>query len=92
VSARTDPKVTAACYRRDRKANAPCWICGQPIDYSVKRSSTDDAWEGDHRFPRSTHPELADEPANILPAHRRCNRARQAKAGVTQLGTRSRDW
>lgn len=92
MSKDANPKVMAACFRRDRKKQALCWICGQPINYEVKRSSCDDSWEGDHRFPRSTHPELADEPSNILPAHRHCNRSRQAKAGKDELGNRSRKW
>lgn len=92
MAIKADPKVMAACYRRDRKRGAPCWICGQPIDYSVKRSSTDNAWEGDHYHPRSTHPLLVNEPSNIRPAHRKCNRARQAKAGKTDLGSTSRRW
>ena len=87
-----DPKVMAACYRRDKAKDAVCWLCKQPIDYTVKRSSTEDAWEGDHYHPRSTHPELKDEPSNILPAHRRCNRARHTKAGLNEMGERSREW
>ena len=88
----TDPRIMAMCYRRDRAKAAVCWICKQPIDYEARRSSTDDAWEGDHYHPRKTHPELANEPSNILPAHRKCNRARQAKAGITNLGQTSRKW
>lgn len=87
-----DPRITAQCFRRDKAKGAECWICGQPIDYSVRRSSTDDAWEGDHYHPRSTHPELTNEPSNIRPAHRKCNRARQAKAGINDVGQRTRDW
>ena len=89
---KADPRITAMCYRRDKAKDAICWLCKQPIDYSVKRSSTDDAWEGDHYYTRKEHPELVNEPSNILPAHRKCNRSRQAKAGINQLGARSREW
>ncbi|MBQ1449899.1 MAG: HNH endonuclease [Eggerthellaceae bacterium] len=70
----------------------PCWICGQPIDYDAKPSSTPDSWEPDHRFSVHTHPELAEVPENILPSHKRCNRAKGAKAGICNLGQPSREW
>ena len=92
MAIRCDERVMAAAHRRDRKRNAPCWICGQPIDYTVRRSSTDEAWEGDHYHPRSTHPELVNEITNIRPAHRSCNRSRQAKSGKDDLGSTSRRW
>ena len=85
-------KVRLQCWRRDKAARAVCWICKEAIDYSVKPSSTKDAWEPDHYLPRKEHPELALEPSNILPSHRRCNRSRKTKAGITNLGDGSRDW
>ena len=85
-------KLRLMCWRRDKKASAPCHICGQPIDYSLAPSSTPDAWEPDHRFAVKTHPELAEVPENVLPSHRRCNRARGSKAGIDNLGNQSRRW
>lgn len=67
-------------------------MCLQKINYDVAPSSTDQAWEPDHRFPVKTHPELAEVPENILPSHRGCNRSKRDKAGITNLGSRSRDW
>lgn len=80
------------CYERDKARNAPCVHCGQAIDYHVKPSSTPDSYEPDHRFTVEAHPEFALLPENVQPSHRRCNRARGKKAGVDNLGNRSRDW
>lgn len=85
-------RMRLACFRRDRAANAPCHICGQPIDYALAPSSTPDAWEPDHRFTVAAHPELAEVPGNVLASHRRCNRARGSKAGISNLGERTREW
>ena len=85
-------KVRLQCWRRDKAANAPCWICKDPIDYTLKPSSHPDAWEPDHYLDRKKHPELALDPNNIRASHCRCNRSRQAKAGLANLGNQSRDW
>lgn len=85
-------RLRAECYRRDKARKAACHLCHQPIDYSLKPSSTPDAYEPDHLRDVGTHPELALLPENIAPSHRRCNRARGKKAGVSNLGRRSRDW
>ena len=85
-------RLRKQCFARDKAAHAPCHICGQPIDYALKPSSTPDAWEPDHRFTVKSHPELAELPENILPSHRRCNRARGDKASIDNLGNQSRNW
>ena len=85
-------RLRVQCYERDRKANAPCHICGQPIDYRLRPSSTPDAYEPDHLRDVRKHPELALLPENVAASHRKCNRARGRKAGVNELGNRSRDW
>lgn len=77
----------AACARD----NLPCHLCGQPIDYSAE-NFTRDAFELDHFYPRSTHPELTNDPANFRPSHHQCNRARGNKAVVATLGSTSRVW
>lgn len=94
-----DPRHTPAwkrlrleCYKRDKERNAVCVHCGQPIDYSARPSSTDNSYEPDHRLTVEQHPELALLPENIQPSHRRCNRARGKKAGIDNLGRRTRDW
>lgn len=69
----------------------PCWICGQPIDYTAPAGHPD-AFEADHRIPRSLAPHLAEDPANLEAAHRRCNRQRGTQPPHPDLGTTSRDW
>lgn len=85
-------KLRVQCFNRDKANDSPCWICGGAIDYKAKPSSTPESWEPDHRHSVNTHPELAEVPENVLPSHKKCNRAKGAKAGISNLGTRSRDW
>lgn len=85
-------RLRLACYRRDKAANAPCWIGNHAIDYEAAPSSTPDSYEPDHYFPVKTHPELALVPENIRPACKRHNRERGTKAGIDNLGNRSREW
>lgn len=80
------------CFYRDRKAQAVCHICNQPIDYSLPMSSTDEAYEADHIYPRSKHPELTLVASNIAASHRKCNRKRRDKATINDLGNQSREW
>ena len=68
----------------------PCWLCGQPIDYLL--GDSDDAFELDHYYPVSTHPEFNEDPANFKPSHRSCNRRRGNNAPKPGLGTTTRHW
>lgn len=97
---------TSRRYRADRKqyrtqcenTDARCWLCNQPIDYSIPWRDpytghvNDDAFELDHLYPRSKHPELAEDPAAYRPSHRACNRQRSNKLSLTGLGTPTRQW
>lgn len=85
-------RLRIQCYERDKARDARCWQCGGRIDYTAAPSSTPTAYEPDHRLPVETHPELALLPENVMPSCRRCNRARGRRAGVDNLGARSRDW
>ncbi|MGX6402815.1 HNH endonuclease [Dermabacter hominis] len=82
----------AACANDDR----PCWICQQPIDYALRwkqgEKPVPEAFEVDHYHPRSTHPHLTYDPANLRPSHVKCNRARGNKMVTADLGTPSRQW
>ena len=96
---RPDPRSTPQwqrlrvdCYERDKSRRAPCHICGQPIRYDLKPSSHPDSYEPDHLRDVNSHPELALLPENVAPSHRRCNRARGKKAGIDNIGNRTRDW
>ena len=77
-------------YERDRRANAPCWLCNQQIDYRAAPMSPD-AWEPDHVLPVIDHPELAFDPGNIRPAHASCNRSRGSGKAVG-IGHTTRNW
>lgn len=76
----------------------PCWLCGQSIDYSIPHRDpitgvhNDDAFELDHLYPRSTHPELSEDPANFKPSHRACNYMRGNSMKVGKIGSLTRTW
>lgn len=61
-----------------RREAGPCWICGLPIDYSL-RTPDPGSFEVDHKIPRDKAPELSTARSNWAPAHRRCNRAKSNK-------------
>lgn len=69
----------------------PCWLCGQPIDYEAP-PNTPDSFDLDHFYPQSTHPELAEDPANFRASHCSCNRSRKAGQPMPDLGTLSEAW
>ena len=83
--------IRPQCLRRDMAAQAPCWICGQPIDYTAA-PGTPDAWEPDHYYPVKDYPELAEDPANIRPSHSSCNRSRHTGEHDGDIGEPSRRW
>lgn len=92
--------LTSRRYRKQRNAfraqgvatNAPCWICRQPIDYSIEWPDPQ-AWELDHLYPRSTHPQHAEDPTNFRHSHKTCNAQRGNTLTLTDnLGTPSRHW
>lgn len=70
---------------------APCWLCGQAIDYTLPFGEPD-AFELDHVKPRKTHPHLTLDRNNCRPSHSRCNRARGAGAPGPGLGEATEDW
>ncbi|NPD33093.1 HNH endonuclease [Eggerthellaceae bacterium zg-997] len=85
-------RLRLRCFDRDRRAGAPCWICGGSIDYRARPGATPESWEGDHVRPRHSHPHLAMEESNIAASHRRCNRGRRDRPRVSDLGEPTRDW
>lgn len=85
--------VRKLAWERDRKAKAPCHICGQPIDYSLEPSSGPEAYEPDHVIPVAKRPDLELDLSNIKASHARCNRSRgDGTNGENNLGMRSRIW
>jgi len=87
-------RLKAEVYAR----RGPCCRCGQAIDYELPY--LDDATglpnpqakSVDHYpYPRSTHPHLAEDPANLAPAHRRCNLS-AGNRDTKPVGVTSRQW
>ena len=91
-STRYFKRVKEEFYRRCKLDKPACWLCGQPIDYDVEPGSTDDSLTLDHRIPVSKRPDLQDDPANFMPAHRSCNIRRGDSDPHQSLGTFSRAW
>lgn len=101
-SGRPWQRVRRMAYNRDAARNAPCWICGKPIDYQASNDAksadySPDAWEPDHFYSPEERPELAEDLANLRPSHSRCNRQRGAEqknafSEARNLGKTSRAW
>lgn len=64
--------LTKALRRKSERTNAPCWICGQPIDYTADWRSR---WSftADHVVPIAQGGKWRGE---LRPAHRSCNSRR----------------
>ena len=84
-------RIRKIAWERDKKANAVCHLCGQPIDYTLAPSSCEQAWEPDHIMVFKDHPELELDLMNIAASHRRCNRARGSSNDI-EVGRHSRIW
>ncbi|ATZ08318.1 HNH endonuclease [Corynebacterium striatum] len=91
ANTRYQKKLAAEFKARCTKDNTPCHLCGQPIDYTAP-PQTPDAFELDHYYPRSTHPELVEDPANFRAAHSNCNRSRGKGTAIHTLGNQSEQW
>lgn len=83
--------IRKLAWERDRKNKSVCGICGQPIDYSLAPSSSEEAWEADHIIPFSKDPSKELDLNNVRASHRRCNRSRCASDTI-DLGPQSRIW
>ena len=80
---------------KGRRERAPCFICGEAIDYSIP-STEPDGCTVQHVKSRKHFPQLTWLRSNWRPAHRSCNGA--AGAGETVAadldgpGVTSTDW
>ncbi|MGV9181824.1 HNH endonuclease [Arcanobacterium canis] len=86
VYSRRFQKLAKAFFDQGKAEDAPCWICGQPIDYDAKPGTTDTSHELDHYYPVSTYAELQEDPSNFLHSHRECNRSRGNRLRFADLG------
>lgn len=92
VSTRAFQKARDRFFAEGLKDDAPCWLCGQPIDYAAQPGTTDDSHELDHYVPVSVDPSLQYDPGNFRHAHRVCNILRGASPPKLSLGLHSRRW
>jgi 5-methylcytosine-specific restriction endonuclease McrA len=74
-----------------REHNLPCALCGKPIDTTLPMT---DPWSFayDHIKSIKTHPEIADDPTNGQPSHRRCNENKGDRDPRPGLGDPSEVW
>lgn len=86
---------STASYRNARKqlkaARQLCYHCGQPIDWA-KPWPHPDSFSADHLLSRRDHIDLADDPANLVTSHLRCNQSKGAGEAKLGLGNRSEEF
>lgn len=77
----------AALKRKTQRFNLPCWLCGQPFDWSL-HPSHGDAWTADHVVPLAQGGHIT---GTLKPAHRRCNSKRNDGRAEARIPT-TRRW
>ncbi|WP_157601814.1 HNH endonuclease [Promicromonospora kroppenstedtii] len=77
----------AALKARTRKHGTPCWLCGQPFDWSLHHLDAM-AFTADHVTPLARGGHITGP---LKPAHRRCNSRRNDGRHETRLPT-TRRW
>lgn len=78
--------------RRNLKAQrGPCYHCGQAIDYKLQWPDPG-SFSADHLLSRIKHPELADDPGNLVASHLRCNQSKGSGDASLGLGNRSEEF
>lgn len=75
----------------DGTTGKPCWLCGNPIDYTAHKDHPD-AFNLDHAYTVESRPDLAEDPANFRPSHNSCNHERGTSDPFIQIGNPSEDW
>jgi hypothetical protein len=75
----------------DKTTGAPCWLCGQPIDYRLKFPHPR-SWSLDHAVPVKENPALMLNASNFRTAHLDCNNHRQSDEPPIELGEPSEIW
>lgn len=75
----------------------PCWLDGEPIDYSLPKDHPD-SWSWDHAVPLSKGRTVAEvralalDPGNFRSSHLACNKRRGNDDPHIPIGTPSRQW
>lgn len=70
----------------------PCCRCGQPIDYTLAWPDPASFSVDHYPHPLSTHPHMAEDPANLKAAHLACNQAAGDRGAVPKVGSTSEPW
>lgn len=70
----------------------PCCRCGQPIDYRLAWPDPGSFTVDHYPYPLSTHPHMAEDPANLQAAHLVCNQQAHAAPPLPSLGPPSETW
>ena len=98
TTSRRFQKLRKEFFEQGKRDNSPCWICGQPIDYSIPNVDPVSGkinWEAhqlDHLLPQSKYPEHAEDLANARHSHSRCNNDRSNDAPSRSITKPSRRW
>jgi 5-methylcytosine-specific restriction endonuclease McrA len=69
----------------------PCFHCGQSINWEATYPAPD-SFTVDHLKSWIGHPELREDPANLVTAHARCNLSKGAGEARPGLGNLSEAW
>lgn len=91
--------IDTRAYRQARKtfraecaqADAPCWLCRMPIEYTVEWPDPE-SFKLDHLYPRSTRPQYTLDPAGFRASHKRCNGSRGNYMPAVSIGTPAPIW
>jgi len=75
-----------------RARREPCCRCGQPIDYRLTYPDPASFSVDHYPHPLSTHPHLAQDPANLHAAHLLCNQSAGDSGTAPALGDTSEQW
>jgi 5-methylcytosine-specific restriction endonuclease McrA len=75
-----------------RAKRGPCCRCWQVIDYTLAWPDPSSFSVDHYPHPMSTHPHLAEDPANLAPAHLHCNQSAGDRGATPTLGTTSEAW
>jgi 5-methylcytosine-specific restriction endonuclease McrA len=78
-------------HNRDGTKGEKCWLCGQPIDYSLKYPHPQ-SWSLDHAIPVKDNPALTLNSSNFRSSHITCNRRRGSDDPDIDLGVPSEIW
>jgi hypothetical protein len=84
-------RLRAAFRRNCARARRPCWLCQQPLDYTLP-SDDPFSFSLDHVKPVSKYREESEDIRLFQPSHLKCNKSRGARPPPLDLGQPSRDW